>query len=118
MLSWRIIKYNASSSPFNVSDPDFIHKCEMSGICAGKHGSGGCLPTTKVDKSDTFILRIISFSHHRAVVQSWKFEASVWWSDAHHDANPLRIREEPLGTGNLLIGRWILNTMMLIDSQS
>ena len=89
---------------------------------ASVHASTGRVAAYQLGRqptlSDTFILRIISFSHHQAVVYSWEFEASLWWLDARHDTNPLRIREEPLGTVNLLIGSWILDTMMLIDSQS
>ena len=46
---------------------------------ACKHRPDGCFPTAlgrQTTFSDTSILRIISFSHHLAVVYSWEFEAS------------------------------------------
>ena len=76
---------------------------------ASVHASTGWTAASQqhyLGKQPTFIeaaiLKIISFSHHQAVVYTWEFEA-----DTLPDANLLRIREETLmGAGNLFSGSW------------
>ena len=77
-----LMSYPSSlSSPFNIQDPSITYKYGTSGRHTGmKHGSDGCF-STALGRQPTFcnpfILRIISFSHHQAVVYSWEFHASL-----------------------------------------